>query len=128
MAGTLTIRKQAFLEALLSPRNRTIAAACEAAGISTTTGTKWRRDPDFAAALDNAQSELLREVGARMIGTLPQVETTFVRIMLDDQNSAGVRLRAAAELRDTALRIWEILSFEARLAALEEGLHEAGNR
>lgn len=111
--------KIALMYALLDPANRSLAQAAQAAGINEKTARRWRREPDFVAQLDVAQAAAVDELTGRLVATLPHVEAVFLEVMNDRSNTAGVRVRAASELADLTLRLFEVRTLERRITELE---------
>lgn len=113
----LTAAQMRFLVALLE--ERTIEAACRKTDTPRRTGDRWRSLPQFREELDRRQSDVLDELAARMLASLPHVETFLLSIMADKAQPVGARLRAAGEYGDLCLRLFEQRNIERRLLALE---------
>lgn len=113
----LTAAQMRFLVALLE--ERTIEAACRKTNTPRRTGDRWRALPEFRAELDRRQGGVLDELAARMLASLPHVETFLLSIMADKAQPAGVRVRAASEYKDMALRLFEARNTERRIALIE---------
>lgn len=113
----LTAAQMRFLVALLE--ERTIEAACRKTDTPRRTGDRWRTLPQFRAELDRRQSDVLDELAARMLASLPHVETFLIATMADRAQPIGARLRAAGEYKDMTLRLFEQRNIERRLSALE---------
>lgn len=114
--------KNRLVEELVNPRHRTLDAAAKAAGVHPRTARRWRREPDFMAALDAAQAVELDQLTTRLLGELPHCEALYLSVMADSSASQGVRLRAAGQLVDLALRLHESRVVERRLAVIEAKL------
>ena len=113
----LTAAQLRFLAALLE--ERTIEAACRKTDTPRRTGDRWRSLPQFREELDRRQSDVLDELAARMLASLPHVEVFLLGVMADKAQPVGARLRAAGEYKDMTLRLFEQRNIERRLLALE---------
>jgi len=113
----LTAAQMRFLVALLE--ERTIEAACRKTDTPRRTGDRWRALPQFREELDRRQSDVLDELAARMLASLPHVEHFFLSIVADKAQPVGARIRAASEYKDMTLRLFEQRNVERRLTALE---------
>lgn len=122
MAGNGTQQKSRqakMIVALLDPRHRTQEAACAAVGVPERTLQNWLLDPDFVAALRQAEGAAIDESVRRLVSVSEAADATIVSIMSDKSNSPGVRLRAAGMVKDQLIGLRTLRNIEARLAALE---------
>src|SRR5262245_45422242 len=118
-AAELTPQKRSLLEALLLGASLTDAA--EQAGCSRRTAGRWAAEPEFQAALKEAQTELhqrvlraLRSKGIRAVATLSR--------NLSREVQPSVQVRAAQVLLEQLMKQTEFAELEERLTALEEAL------
>lgn len=111
--------ERALLALMHSP---TIGQAAELAGISEPTIHRWLRDPAFAAAYRAARNQAVEQAIGRLQQTTSDAVSTIECVMNDPENPAGVRLRAAETVLNTALRAIELFDLETRMAALESQL------
>lgn len=116
--------QQALQRELLNPAHRSIESAANAAGVPTRTAFRWLTLPEFRAAIDQTESEAIDATGRRLVGSLADVETVYRTIMNDESQPAAVRLRAASELFNMAMRLLEARNIERRLAELEAIVYE----
>lgn len=116
--NNLTPKQVALVTALLE--GKTLDAAAQAAGVAYTTARRWRRRPEFVAALAEARRELISgaldvlSVGARAAAA------ELLSLLRDKTVSPMVRLRAAEAVLDRLTRWIELEDLEARIRALEE--------
>jgi len=99
----LSPKQQAALTALLSGHEMETAAA--AAGVNVSTLYRWKRSDDFRQALRDAQSELIDDHTAGLVGILRGNRDTLIEIRDDSSQPGHVRLRAV-ELIESSLRNW----------------------
>lgn len=116
----LSPRQQRAVMALLSCPS--IEQAAKQAGIGARTLHRWLTDPDFQAALTEAEGAAIAEATRRLVGLSDAAITTVASLMLDKGNSPTVRLRAATSVLDYLLRLRELANVEERLAALEAAI------
>jgi hypothetical protein len=110
----LTDRKRRAIEALLT--SKSTAEAAEQSGIGARTIERWKRDLAFQDAYRAAsQARLSETVGRLRAATGEAVET--LRAALHDE-SAGIRVRAATVLLDTAIKA-EVDDLIRRVDAIE---------
>lgn len=122
MAGNGTQQKSRqakMIVALLDPRHRTQEAACAAVGVPERTLQNWLKNPDFVAALRQAEGAAIDESVRRLVSVSAAADATIVSIMADKDNSPGVRLRAAGMVKDQLIGLRTLRNIEQRLAALE---------
>lgn len=122
MGEKLTPAQKRFLVELLNPAHRGVEAAAKACSVPPRTAWGWMRRADFRAELDARQGEQLDEAARRLVSRLELSENVFLQVMGDKTQPAGVRVRAASELANLALRLFEARNITARLLALEAQL------
>lgn len=108
------------LDALLS--GASVQDAAQLASVSRRQVYRYLRQPGFVAQLRQAQGEHLNALGVRL-GVLGQdALSVLCGVMNDAEQNAGVRRLAARDVLDFTLRFYELASYEARLAVVEEKL------
>ena len=123
--GDLTARQGRVIAALLT--QGTVAHAAIAARVGRRTIHTWlSSDPVFLAALRQAEGEAIDLAVRRLVKHADQAITVAVGIMNDPQNAPTVRLRGAALILDSLLRLRQIRDMEDRLKVLEDAITELG--
>jgi hypothetical protein len=117
--GSKIGRKQEdAIAALLTQRN--VEEAARAAGIGVRTLLRWLKLPEFQTAYRQARREAFGQAVARLQQGTSAAATTLLKIMIDPNAPASVRVRAADSVFNHAAQAIEIEDIEARLAALEQ--------
>ena len=113
----LTAKQERFLAALLvSP---TVADAAKAANVADSTARRWLAQPDIHRAwLDRRREVVDQAMTGVQLATRAAVATLLD--CLKEKYPAGVRVRAATALLDTAIRAVEIGDLAARIEELEQ--------
>ena len=119
-------KQEEAIIALLTQRN--IDEAAKAVGIAPNTLLKWMKQPEFDAAYREARRAAFRQSVARLQQGASAAATTMLKTMIDANTPASTRLRAAECVMNHATKAIEIEDIEARVAALEAGAGEKGNR
>ena len=119
MAGnsTLSAKQKRFIAALLLAR--TISEAAKLAGVGERTAHTWLNEPEFKAALNEAEAEALNAASRRLTGALSAAIDRLVALTSDPDAPHSVQLRAATAILEQMFKLKETLDFEARLSALE---------
>ena len=118
--GTLNAKQTAAIVALLDPANGSTVAAAKAAGVPLRTMNRWlQEDSAFVAQLRQAEGAAIDQSVRRLISVSAAADSTIVSIMSNRDNPPGVRLRAAALVKESLVRLRELRNIESRLAALE---------
>jgi hypothetical protein len=106
-----------FIQALLT--NPNLEDAAKAAGVSRTTGWRWRQSPNVIARLREARQQawghaldMLQAAGPAAVSTL--------RHLLSSAEAESVRASSAKALLELSMRGAEIINLEERLNKLEE--------
>lgn len=123
--GRLTAKQRAAVQALAT--SRTVGEAMRACGVPESTLNRWRKKPEFAAALREAERELWRD-GLRLLLADQALNLASMMQLRQSGDSDPVRLKAAAHLESALQRRFTGLTLEEleeRIAALETG--DAGN-
>lgn len=93
-------------------------------GVPGRTVRHWREDPGFRADIETARRALLEEAVA-VLTTAVRKAADVTLVLLDDP-SPSIRVRAVAEVFRALPVLSEHAALEARLAALEARLDEQG--
>lgn len=110
--------------ALALAHGATTDEAGQTAGVTGRTVRRWREEPAFRAEVTQLRREMLDDVLGQLGGAAVEAVKTL-RAALDEQ-SAGVRVRAASVLLASLLTVREAVDVEERLAALEAAAEQAG--
>jgi phage terminase small subunit len=116
----LTTKQARAIAVLLSCR--TTAEAAERAKVGKRTLDRWLTDPVFKSALASAEGDLIDAAARRLLYAQEAAIETLAAIMTTSSNAAGVRVRAAQIIIESALKLRELRSFEQRLQALETNI------
>ena len=111
-------KEQKFLYALLE--SRTIREACKKAGISVTTGTRYRKSPEFQRAYKQAKRELIESANNQLRGLTVQAVKTLKDVLSSKKSSTTEKIRAAKIVLDSSFHIQEIDDIVKRLDSLEQ--------
>jgi hypothetical protein len=103
--------------ALLTQRNQEEAA--RAAGIGTATLLRWQKVPEFQEAYREARRAAHGQSVARLQQATSAAVTTLLKVMVDANTPASVKVRAADSVLDHSAKAIEIEDLEARVADLE---------
>lgn len=117
MFDSLKESQHKALAALMS--ESTIAKAAQASGVSERTLYRWLGDPAFSGAYRSARRAAVELAMSRLQRSAAAAADVLVELASDRTTAAPVRLGAAREVLDLALRSLEHDDLEARLAALE---------
>ena len=118
----LTPKQRAAITALLTHTSKT--AAAKAVGVNRSTLARWERDPDFTAALREAEGRVIFDISRRLSVLARQAVDTLGAAMRGEAN-AGQRAAANAvvthllKVRELATVEERLQEMEARLATLE---------
>ena len=115
---TLNARQVKAVAALLDPDNRSNAAAAKAAGVSQRQLQEWLTQPDFSAALSEAQSAMIGAATMRLTA-LSGLAVGALAECLGPYTNEKTALQAATIVLDRILRFRELDDMERRLQALE---------
>ncbi|MGA7730909.1 MAG: hypothetical protein WCD37_06515 [Chloroflexia bacterium] len=127
VSSTTKLKQKKAIAALLTSKD--IQGAARQAGVSERTLYRWLdEDVTFRADLQAAEAEAVRSAARRLAGAADGAVTVLMYVMLQQQNPAGVRLRAALGVLDQFVKLRQLSEIEVRLAALEERLSRTGER
>jgi transposase-like protein len=110
-------KRERAIAALLSQRS--VEAAARATGIGVNTLLRWMQQPEFEAMLREARRADLSQAIGRFRDAVGAAVTTVLKIMVDQNASAGARLRAAEIVLEQAAKRSEMEAIEDRVAKLE---------
>ncbi len=112
-------QERAVLALLETP---TIAAAAKQVGVDESTLRRWRGEPEFGRALEEARREAFGAALLRIQGGIGKAVAALLGILEEEQAKPQERISAARILLDQAHRAEEALDVRQRLAALEAAL------
>src|SRR5689334_5124463 len=104
-------KKEEAIAALLSSRN--MEEATRAIGISPKTLLRWLKIPEFQEAYRKARNESVGQSTARLQQATGAAATTLMKLMLDQNQSASSRIRAAQCVLERAHKGFELEELEA---------------
>jgi transposase-like protein len=110
-------KKEEAVAALLSQRN--VEEAARIVGIDAKTLLRWLKLPEFKTAYLQARREAVGQATARLQQSTGAAASTYLKLMVDPNVPAAVRLRAAECVFAQAVKAIEQEDLEARLVALE---------
>jgi hypothetical protein len=116
-------KKEAAIAALLTQRN--IDEAAKATGISANTLLNWMKHPEFQAAYREARRASFGQAVARLQQGTSAAATTLLKVLIDPNTPASVKVRAAEAIFNHAAKAIEIEDIEARVAELERNADDA---
>ena len=109
--------REAAIAALLSQRSTEEAA--RAVGVSSVTLLRWLKEPGFSAEYRAARRSAFSQSVARLQQASGAAVSTLLKVMIDANTPASVKVRAADSVLDHAAKSIEIEDIEARVAELE---------
>ena len=112
-------QEQAVFVLLETP---TIAAAANKIGVNESTLRRWRAEPEFQQALEDARREAYSSALYRIQAGLGKAVDALLAVVDDDQAKPSARISAARTLLEHGHRAEDALEFRHRLAALEAAL------
>src|ERR1035438_2292782 len=116
-SSTLGRKQEDAIAALLTQRD--IEEAAHSAGIGTRTLLRWLKVPDFQTAYRQARREAFGQAVARLQQGTSAAATTLLKLLIEPNTPASVRVRAADSIFNHAAKAIEVEDIEARVAALE---------
>ncbi|MGA2714161.1 MAG: hypothetical protein ABSG41_13725 [Bryobacteraceae bacterium] len=111
-------KKEEAIAALLTQPS--IEAAARAVGIGTRTLLRWLQIEEFQTGYRKARRDVQSQATARLQQATGAAATTMLKLMVDANVPAAVRLRAAECVFDRAVKGVEIEDVEVRVATLEQ--------
>jgi len=116
--STLGRKQEDAIAALLTQRN--IDEAAHAAGIGARTLLRWLKLPEFQAAYREARRAAFGQAISRLQQGTSAAATTLLKVLIDPNTPASVKVRAAEAIFNHSAKAIEIEDIEARVAALEQ--------
>jgi hypothetical protein len=110
-------KMEAAIAALLTQKNQEEAA--RTAGIALTTLLRWQKLPEFQKAYREARRAAHGQSIARLQQATSAAVTTLLKVLIDPNTPASVKVRAADSVLDHSAKSIELEDIEARLAELE---------
>jgi hypothetical protein len=95
-------------------------------GISTATLLRWQKKPEFQKAYREARRAAHSQSIARLQQATGAAVSTLLKVMLDPNTPASVKVRASDSVLDHSAKSIELEDIEARLVELERNA-EASN-
>lgn len=117
----ITTKQQKALAALLS--ERTLGAAAKSAGVGERTLYTWLNEPNFKAALRDAEKAILDDVTRRLSAGQRLALDTLEKLVTSARHES-TKLRASVAWLEMSLKFRDMQDIEDRLTALEAALHE----
>jgi hypothetical protein len=117
-------KQEDAIAALLTQRN--IEEAAHSAGIGTRTLLRWLKVPEFQTAYRQARRDAFGQAVARLKQGTSAAATTLLKLLIEPNTPASVRMRAADSIFHHATRAIEIEELEERLSNLERAAEQAG--
>jgi hypothetical protein len=119
-------KQEAAIAALLIHRN--VDEAAKAAGVGYKTLLRWLKLNDFQDDYRQARRDAFGQSIARLQQASSAAASTMMKILVDPNTPASVRLRAADGILSHAAKAIEIEDVEVRLARLEAAQPPDGHR
>jgi hypothetical protein len=116
-SGKFGRKKEEAIAALLTQRN--IEEAARVAGIGTNTLLRWLKVPEIQTAYREARRAAFSQSVARLQQGATAAATTMLKLMVDPNTPASVRIRAAESIMNHGTKAIEIEDIEVRVAELE---------
>jgi len=121
--GTKLKRKlEEAVAAMLTQRN--IEEAARSIGVSPATLMRWQKLPEFQTAYREARRAAYGQAVARLQQGTSAAATTLLKVLIDPNTPASVRIRAAEAIFNHSAKGIEIEDIEARVTALEAAASE----
>jgi len=113
----LTTRQRRAVAALLTERN--VTAAAKKANVGERTLFTWFADSRFRLAVREAEGDAIDAASRRLVGLADGAIDALSAVLADQESGAAVKLRAAEAILGHLLKLRELGTLEARIAALE---------
>ena len=118
--------KEAAIAALLTHRSTEEAAT--AVGVSSVTLLRWQKEPEFKTAYREARRSAFSQSVSRLQQASGAAVSTLLKVMIDPNTPASVKVRACDSVLDHAAKSIEIEDIEARVAELERAAQPQGGK
>jgi hypothetical protein len=115
-------KQEDAIAALLTQRN--VEEAARTAGIGVRTLLRCLKLPDFQKAYRDARRAAVSQAVARLQQGTSAAATTLLKILVDPNTPASVKVRAAECMFNHASKALEIEDIDARVAELEAAANE----
>ena len=119
-------KKEEAVAALLTKRN--VEEAAQSIGITTQTLVRWLKIEEFQEEYRRARREAFGQSIARLQQASSAAASTIMKLLIDPNTPASVRLRAADSIFTHAAKAIEIEDVQTRLARLEAAEPRDGYR
>jgi hypothetical protein len=120
MSGHGTKLKRKLAEAVAAVLTaRSVEDAARSVSVSTATLMRWQKLPEFQAALREARRAAFGQVIARLTQASGAAASILLKIVVDANTSASVRVRAIDSVLGHCAKFIEIEDIEARVTDLE---------
>ena len=114
----LTPCQSVALKAFLEGNNWETTA--KIAGCHVSSITRWMRLPAFREAINDATNLGFSEAGTRLSGSAYRAACTLDRVMMDESTKPEVKVKAALEILNYALKLSENMDLQNRIRLLEQ--------
>ena len=114
---TLTPSQSTALKAFLEGNDWKTTA--QIAGCHVSSITRWMRLPEFREAINDATNLGFVEAGNRLTGSAYRAACTLDGLMMDESSKPEVKLKAAVEILNYALKLSENMDLQNRIRLLE---------
>jgi transposase-like protein len=111
-------KQEEAIAALLTQRN--VEEAARSIGVAPKTLLRWMQIPEFKAAYRDARRSAYGQAIARLQQGTSAAATTLLKVLIDPNTPASVKVRAAEAIFNHSSKAIEIEDIEARVRALEE--------
>ena len=102
----------------------TLQKAATALGMSEVTVWRWTQKPEFQEASREVRRETLHRSSARLLHGSNAAVATMLKLMLDPNAPAAVRVRAAEGVLEHAEKTFELEDVDLRLERLEQATRQ----
>lgn len=93
--------------------------AAEAAGVRRQTVNTWKNKPEFQDEFDKQYAEIIPKATAALTASIGDCVSYLRSVVVDDEKSDTVRIRAASTLLTNAIRYTETSEIVQRLEEVE---------
>jgi hypothetical protein len=121
--NVITVKQQKAIAALLS--ERTTRDAAKAAGVNEKTLYTWLNEPNFRAALREAEKDILDNVTRRLSAGQSLALDTLENLVKSARHES-TKLRASLAWLEMSLKFRDMQDIDERLTALEAAIN--GNK
>jgi len=97
----------------------TTQKAAAALGIAEVTVWRWKQKPEFREVYNAVRREALAGSSSRLLQGSSAAATTILKVMVDPNTSAAVRVHAAQRVLEHAEKTFELEDLAVRIERLE---------